>query len=163
MDLAPWQPIADDGDRPLYAHDYAELLGQCEDGLARRRKAYPEWVRTGQLADEEAARDIAAWELLVAEWRWILSGEGAPPPRHTLSQRIDAVNLALERVSVEVRRRGGHEVLRQSHLLQALRWHLVTHRFGAPAVHFFAAATHAARAEAAREHPEQRKPAMEAA
>lgn len=156
MDLRPFEPSADEGDRPLYAHEHAELLEQCGIALERRRKAYPEWIRRGQIAEDEARRDIEAWELLQAEWQWIITGEGTPPPPHTLRQRFDAVNLALERVDAEIRRRPGHEVLRQSHLLQALRWHLVTHRFGAPAAHFFARVTHDARRQAAQ-------PAMEAA
>lgn len=148
--LREFVPVGDhERDRPLYVYAYAELLQQCREGLARREAAYPEWIRAGRIADDEARRDIEGWKLLVAEWEWIVEGTGDLPPRHTLDQRIDAVNLAIERVSGEVRRRGGHDILRQSHILQALLWHLVTHRFGAPAVHFFAGVTRAARAEAA--------------
>lgn len=132
---------------PLYAFDYPALLAQAQESLARRQKAYPEWVRRGDIADDEAAKDIAAWEALVAEWTWIVHGTGELPPRYTLRARRAAIDLSLERIDTEIRRRGGHEVLRQAHLLQAMHWHLHRTEDGEPAVHRLAQLNRTLRAD----------------
>lgn len=136
-------------DWPLYAMDYDALLAQAKSSLEVRERIYPSWIQRGDIADDEAARDIEGWRQLVAEWTWIVEGTGELPPRHTLRQRLASVDLSLERVDVEIRRRGGHEVLRQSHLLQALRWHLQRLDDGEPAVHRLTRLSRALQAQAA--------------
>lgn len=137
-------------DAPLYAWDYAALLEQAQTALARRRTGYPKLVERGAMEQADADADIAAWALLADEWQWIVDGTGTLPARHTLDQRLGAVDLAVERVGTELRRGNrGHDVFRQSHLLQAMRWHLERLKDGAPAVHHYAALTRAVRAAAA--------------
>lgn len=131
---------------PACAWDYEDMLAQAQTALERRRRAYPEWVQRGQLAQDEADRDIAAWEMLAAEWRWIVDGTGAVPPYHTRRQRLDAVELAIERVSAELGRRQSPELIGQAQILEAMAWHLQRLWQGEPAVHHFQRQTRALRA-----------------
>jgi hypothetical protein len=90
-----------------------------------------------------ATRDIDAWAALVDEWTWIVTGDGRPPARETINDRIAALDLALVRVRQEIARgRAGHDVYRQAHLVQALHWHLVHVTDGEPQVHFIARVNH---------------------
>lgn len=131
-------------DTPLYAWNYDALLEQAQSALQRRRDGYPKLVERQIMSQSDADDDIAAWQLLTAEWQWIVDGTGDLPARHTLDQRFGAIDLALERVGTELRRGNrGHDVYRQSHLLQAMRWHLERLKDGAPAVHYFAQLTRA--------------------
>lgn len=134
-------------DAPLYAWDYPALLEQARTALLRRRDGYPKLIERGVMAQADADADIAAWAMLADEWQWIEDGSGQLPARHTLDQRLAAVDLAVERVGTELRKGNrGHDVFRQSHLLQAMRWHLERLKDGAPAVHYYAALTRAVRA-----------------
>lgn len=146
---ADWKP-GSWGQWPDFAHEYAALLEQAETALARRRDAYPAMVSKGAITGEDAQADIDAWEMLVAEWRWICTGEGEPPHPVTLRLRIAAVDLALERVTAELERgRRPESIVRQFHLITALRWHLDHLKFGAPAVHFWSELTRKCREDAA--------------
>lgn len=129
--------------------DYHLLLEHCEAALARRQESYPALISRGDLDSVEAQADIAAWTLLAQEWRWIQTGEGQAPHWSSLFDRIAAVDLALQRVEKAIEQRGPTPELRhQLACNQALRWHLGHLKYGDPAVHFTAAATHAARAAA---------------
>lgn len=134
---------------PIYADEWLLLLAQAEKSLASRQEHYPAWIKRGQITQADADRDIRAWELLVAEWRWIVTGEGAPPPADTLADRRAAVALSQHRIEAELSRGNRtHEMYRQAHLANALEWHLATLKFEAPAVHFFADLTRKCRADA---------------
>lgn len=135
---------------PLYAWDYDALLEQATGALVRRRDGYSKLVERGSMDQAQADEDIAAWELIEAEWRWIVHGTGELPPPASLDQRLAAIDLALERVGTELRRGNRqHDIFRQSHLLQAMRWHLERLDHGAPAVHRFTRLTREIRAEMA--------------
>lgn len=134
---------------PAAAFDYADLLAQAETSLARREQAYPEWIRKGLIAGEAAEADIAAWRLLVAEWRWIVSGEGELPPPDTIHARRAAVDLSIERIEAEARRRQSADLAHQAALLHALRWHLQRTDGLIPRVHRMARLTRLLRADAA--------------
>lgn len=137
---------------PLYAWDYEALLEQAQGALARRRDGYPRLVLRGTMTQAEADDDIAAWELIETEWRWIVEGCGNLPAPETLDQRLSAIDLAIERVGTELRRGNRtHDVFRQAHLLQAMRWHLERLDQGAPAVHRFTRLTREICAELSRE------------
>jgi len=123
-------------DVPIYAYQYEELLEQARTALDRRKQAYPDMVTRRMITQDLATRDIRAWELIVAEWTWICTGKGALPPASTLPDRIAAVDLALQRIRQELDRGNrGHDLLRQSHLNQALHWHLHRLRHGEPTIH----------------------------
>lgn len=134
---------------PAWAWNYAALLCQAEESLARREQAYPEWIRSGRIASDAAEADIAAWRLIVAEWRWIVRGDGALPPPHTLAARRTAIELSLERVEAEARRRRSPELIDQQERLGALLWHLQRTEHGAPKVHRLARLSRLLRADAA--------------
>lgn len=137
---------------PLYAWDYDALLEQAQGALQRRRDGYPKLIERGSMTHAEADEDIAAWELIEAEWGWIVDGSGQLPPVSSLDLRLGAIDLALERVGTELRRGNRqHDVFRQSHLLQAMRWHLERIELGAPAVHRYARLTREIRAEMAQQ------------
>lgn len=158
--LIAGDPAALEGwpDTPLYAWDYDAFLAQARTALARRREGYPRLVEKGAMTAAEAAEDIAAWEAIEAEWQWIVDGSGTLPPPATLDQRLGAIDLALERVGTELRRGNRqHDVFRQSHLLQAMRWHLERIEQGAPAVHRYARLTREVRGHCAveRAQPQQ--------
>lgn len=128
---------------PVFRDDWDELHAQCRAAVARREAAYPELIARGQIAADLAARDIASWQALAAEWHWIITGEGAPPAPETLPDRIAACELALERIEGEFARgRDTDHNFYQRHLVTALLWHLTRCRFGAPAVHFCARFNH---------------------
>jgi hypothetical protein len=124
--------------RPVYADDWDLLLAQAERSLETRCKAYPEWIESGRITREDAERDIRAWDMIAAEWRWIVSEEGdAPIGLEALRLRRDAVALSLDRVGEQLSRGNrSHDVLRQAHLLLALSWHLRRLEHGDPAIHF---------------------------
>lgn len=151
-------------DTPLYVWDYPALLAQAKVALQRRREGYPKLVERGGMEQADAAADIAAWELLAAEWQWIVDGSGALPARYTLDQRLAAIDLAIERVGTELRRGNrAHDVFRQSHLLQAMRWHLERLKDGEPAVHHFARLTRLVREGFEADRAVDRQPEQEAA
>jgi len=142
-----YQP--DPNPAPLYAREDEALLAHCRTALSRRQASYPAMIERGSIAPDLAARDIAAWEALAAEWLWIISGQGEPPQRQTLPDRVAALDLAKVRVDQEMAKGNrSHDIRRQSHVIAALRWHLA--RSGAdgdPMIHSCARFNHAHRAE----------------
>lgn len=137
-------------DEGAYCNDYPALLEQAEAALDRRRDAYPGMVASGQIDQQAATADIAAWEWISAEWRWIITGEGEAPPSWTLFDRIAALDLALDRVGQQRSRKPRDKDLeRQQALILAMRWHLSRLQGWTPLVHTLAALTHQLRARAA--------------
>lgn len=134
---------------PPWAFNYPALLLQAEASLARREQAYPEWIRAGRIASEAAAEDIAAWRLIVAEWRWIVRDEGELPAPHTIAARRAAIDLSLERIDAELRRRRTPDLLDQHERLSALGWHLQRVEGVQPVVHRLARFSRLLRADAA--------------
>lgn len=133
---------------PDAIRDHAAILAAAQAAHDRRVEAYPALVERGQLGADDAAADIAAWAALVAEWRWIITGRGAPPASWTLFDRIDAVDRAVDRARLALsRNRRSAELQRQLDLYLAMRWHLSRLRWGEPEVHFMASVGHAHRAQ----------------
>jgi len=147
-------------DWPLYAWDYDAFLDQAKTALQRRRDGYPKLIEKGAMNADDAAEDIAAWELIAAEWQWVVDGTGQLPPPASLDQRLAAIDLALERVGTELRRGNRpHDVFRQAHLLQAMRWQMERVHEGAPAVHHYARLNRDIRAHMAAEAAARREAA----
>lgn len=132
--------------------DNAALLAMAETALAKRRAAYPALVEKQALSPADAAADIGAWELLVGEYQWICSraGEsGACPPSWTRHDRIDAVNLAMDRTErVLTSNPGDPDLLHQRDLYRALNWHLTDQSRGTQHSHWLASLNHQLRARA---------------
>jgi hypothetical protein len=135
-------PIEDD--LPIFRHDHDQLLEQCVRAVARREELYPSLVAAGRMDDVLAEVDLGGWRALVAEWRWIITGEGQRPTLDTLADRVAAVELATERLDGELARgRCSQANLYQRHLLEALAWHLRPER----RTHFYAELTRTMRAD----------------
>ena len=148
------------GEFPEHRHlldDHAALRTLAQAALDRRRAAYPALVSAGKMIEADAAADVAAWQHLVAEWDWICTGptpaNPTPPPSWTLHDRIDAVELAIERTSAALAsapaRGGERENLRhQRDLYRAMHHHLALAGFGGQCCHYFARLNHELRARA---------------
>lgn len=135
---------------PHAVAEHLALAEQAQAALERRQQAYPPLVIGGKMTEADAQADIAAWQALAAEWRWIATGRGALPPCHTLFDRIEAVDRAIDRVATALARAAHDEELqRQQALYLAMRWHLSRLRWGDPAIHFLASITHQLRARCA--------------
>lgn len=135
-----------EADAPIYINEWQLLLDQARKSLQSRHAAYPAWIQRGQIEEDAAAADIQAWEWIVAEWLWIVTGEGAPPPLGSLRQRRAAVELSLQRIDAELRRGNRtHDMFRQAHMAMAFAWHLDRIEDGKPAVHFIARLNHSLR------------------
>lgn len=128
-------------------NDHLALLACARAALDRRRETYPGLVEKQAMSPADAASDIAAWELIVAEWRWITTAEGSAPPSWTRHDRIDAVDLALQRTAAALASRPTDAaLLHQQDLYRAIRWHLTVQFLGEQRSHWLAETNHRLRA-----------------
>lgn len=143
-----WQGIEADHP-PCLATDYPALLAMAQAMLDTRRKRFPRLVAQGSMAADEAAAQIATFEAIVADWRWIADGEGAQAPHASIWDRRDALDASIATIAGLAREQGGFDtaLAHQAHCVIALRWHLE------PQVnlrtHHLARLTHQLRREAA--------------
>lgn len=123
--LRIWQGI-EATEPPVRRHDYADLLRMAQRMLDERRKRFPAMVAAGQLAQAEADREIATFEDLVADWRFIVTGEGEPASLMTLVARCAALDASLRTIADIARQERGFSATlgRQAECVIALRWHL---------------------------------------
>ncbi|MBA4766095.1 MAG: hypothetical protein H2049_00485 [Porphyrobacter sp.] len=126
--------------------DFADLRRMAETMLASRRESFPKRVAAGELAAEEAAREMRAFADLVRDWAFIADGEGEPAGIASEQDRRDALDQAIVRLASYAAEHGGfsQELEDQAQRVIALRWHLE------PGTRTLAHAriTHALRAEA---------------
>lgn len=137
---------------PWAAGDYPDLLAMAESMLAARRKRFPELVAAGKLEQAEADAAIAAYAAIVADWRWIVTGQGERAHLSTQDQRKAALDSSIDTIAQIASERRGftRELALQAQHVIAMRWHLEPES----EVHFFAAITHQIRADQARNHAE---------
>lgn len=131
--------------------DHAALRAQAQAALARRTAAYPALVSAGKMPEAEAATDISAWQAITAEWDWICTAAGAAPPSWTLHDRIDAVELAIERTSAALASapaRSRDELRHQRDCYRAMHYHLALAQHGGQRSQFYAGLNHQLRARA---------------
>lgn len=131
---------------------YEDLLAEAQGALARREAGYPDLVTKGKLDADEAAQDISAWQSIVADWDWMIGGEGTCADDTTLTQRIAALDLAIARFFERLDRSDADMAPSEMHQLDclaALRWHAEreTSRDPTDAARFWAALGHRWRAE----------------
>jgi len=140
-----WQGIASEHP-PCLRLDYPELLEMAEALVESRRKRFPDLVRRHELSAPEAARQLALFEEIAADWRWICTGEGEPAAYATIEARREALDESLRTVAGIARGQGGFDAKleHQAHCLIALRWHLEPERM----THALARLTHQCRAAA---------------
>lgn len=130
---------------PVWA-EFGDLRRMAETMLASRRESFPKRVAAGELAPEEAARELRAFSDLVRDWEFICDGDGEPASPATEQDRRDALDQAIVRIAAYAAEHGGfsHDLEDQAHRVIALRWHLEPGR--RTLAH--ARITHALRAEA---------------
>ncbi|WJS98230.1 hypothetical protein [Novosphingobium humi] len=153
MDLDPaplrvWGGI-ETTEPPLLAHCHADLLAMLIRMLGQRERRYPEMIRRREIDTATAAAEIETFTALVADWQWMVSGEGAPSPLGCWPRMIVAIDGSLSTIADLAREAGGFSkgLADQAHHVLAIRWHLdrwIETRTNA-------ASTHAARALSSKE------------
>jgi hypothetical protein len=63
----------------------------AERMLEARRKRFPQLIAAGRMSAEDAASQIAVFEALTGEWRWMATGEGAPADQAMLPDIVTAL------------------------------------------------------------------------
>lgn len=140
-------------DPPYRRDDHGELLAMAESMLAARQRRFPAMIDAGRIDRATADAELATFAAIVADWRWICTGEGHPGDHGTLAARIDALDASLSTIADIARDQGGfsEDLAIQAERVIALRWHLEPGR----RTHEIAAFNHALRArprEAAHAH-----------
>lgn len=120
-----WQKIEAD-DPPTRRDDYPDLLAMAEAMLDSRRRRFPKMVERGQLDSAEAAAQLALFEQIAADWRWIVTGEGDHAPHETLPERRAALDDSLCTIAEIAREQRGFstDLADQAECVIAMRWHL---------------------------------------
>lgn len=147
-----WRGLTVEGDKPWAAGDYPDLLAMAESMLASRQKRFPELVKAGKMDRAQADAEIAVYTAIVADWRWIITGEGERAHLSTLMARREALDASLDTIAEIAGERGGftRELALQAQHVIAMRWHLELER----QTHAAAALTHQIRADLARKAAE---------
>lgn len=124
-DLRVWHGI-ETFDPPNRIHDHADLLAMAERMLAVREKRFPALVAAGKMSAQQAEAETATFRLIVAEWRFICTGEGEPAPIASLEQRRAAIDASLRTIAEIARDEGtfSDALADQAECVIALRWHL---------------------------------------
>lgn len=125
MGLRIWQGI-ETFDPPNRIHDHADLLAMAERMLAVREKRFPALIAAGKMSAGQAEAEIATFRLIVADWRFICTGEGEPAPIASLEQRRTAIDASLRTIAEIAREEGTFSaaLADQAECVIALRWHL---------------------------------------
>jgi hypothetical protein len=120
-----WQGI-EAADPPIAREDSDQLLKMAEAMLKSRRDRFPGEVAGGKLTADEAQRELTAFEYLVANWRFIATGQGEPAGRGADHVLRDSLDEAIARIAAFAGEAGGFtETLgTQAQAVFALRWHL---------------------------------------
>lgn len=143
-----WQGI-EAQDPPYLRNDYRDLLAMAEQLRDTRREKFPALIAAGKIAADEAARQLAVFDDIAADWHWICTGEGEPAPYISIHDRRDALDTSIATIAGIAARRGGFddELEHQAQCLIALRWHLEPPR--GLGTHHLARLTHDCRRDAA--------------
>ncbi|MDD3800094.1 MAG: hypothetical protein PHE36_13055 [Novosphingobium sp.] len=111
---------------PAHAiHDTDDIAAEARAAYTRRRDSYPDLVKAGRIAADDARTDLDAWRAIAKDWNWIAFGEGDPASPGTLADRIAALDIAIGRWLDMVAENGGQWTDaedRQGLALCAMRW-----------------------------------------
>lgn len=145
-----WRGLTVEGDQPWAAGDYPDLLAMAESMLASRQKRFPEMIKAGKMDRVQADAEVAIYAAIVADWRWIITGEGERAQLSTLMARRAALDASLDTIAAIAGDRRGftRELALQAQHVIAMRWHLELER----QTHAAAAITHKIRADLARKN-----------
>lgn len=110
---------------PFARDDHADLLAMAQRMLAQREKRFPAMVARGEISADAAQAQIEAFAAIVADWRWIITGEGTPASLASLQARCDALDQSIRTIADLAREAGGFstDLAAQAHLVIAMRWH----------------------------------------
>jgi len=109
--------------------DFHDLRRMAETMLAARQESFPKRIAAGQLAPDEAERELRAFADLVRDWEFICDGEGEPASiasdQAREQERRDALDQAIIRLAAYSAQHGGFSVQLedQANRVIALRWH----------------------------------------
>lgn len=111
---------------PAAAFDYAEIREMAERMLDTRRNRFPQLVAKGRMSATDAEAQIAVFEILAAEWRWMATGEGAPAPAELLPVLREALDQSIATIAEIAREQRGFttELAAQAEWVIAMAWHL---------------------------------------
>lgn len=130
MDLDPpalrvWGRI-ETTEPPLLAHCHADLLAMLTRMLGQRERRYPEMIKRREIEAETADAEIETFTALVADWQWMVSGEGAPSPLGCWPRMVAAIDQSLSTIADLARESGDFSkpLADQAHHVLAIRWHL---------------------------------------
>ncbi|PTR05063.1 MULTISPECIES: hypothetical protein [unclassified Novosphingobium] len=111
---------------PAAAFDYAEIREMAERMLDTRRNRFPHLVAKGRMTAAEAEAQIAVFETLAAEWRWMATGEGAPAEAEQIPALREALDQSIATIAEIAREQRGltAELAAQAEWVIAMAWHL---------------------------------------
>ena len=120
------KPAIESQEPPFLWADYGALLEMAETLLESRRDRFPKLIAKGELDQEEADRELLAFEYLVQNWRFIRNKEGEPAGHGADYVLREALDKSLTRIAVYAGKQGGFDLRLsdQAHSIIALRWHL---------------------------------------
>ncbi|PUA93622.1 hypothetical protein, partial [Novosphingobium sp. GV061] len=92
---------------PAAAFDYAEIREMAERMLDTRRNSFPQLIAKGRMTAAEAEAQIAVFEILAAEWRWMATGEGAPAEAEQIPALREALDQSIATIAEIAREQRG--------------------------------------------------------
>lgn len=124
-DRRTWSGIESDNPPPL-RHHHEALLAMAERMLESRRKRFPAMIAAGAIDADSARAELAVFEAIAAEWRWIVSGVGEPAPIGALDLCRAALDRSIRTIADIARDERGFsdELADQADCVIAMRWHL---------------------------------------
>jgi hypothetical protein len=111
---------------PVAAADYAAIRAMAERMLEARRKRFPQLIAAGRMEAGDAAAQIAVFEALAAEWRWMATGTGAPADHAMLPAITAALDTSIATIAEIAMEDGGlsMDLAAQAEWVIAMAWHL---------------------------------------
>jgi excisionase family DNA binding protein len=115
--------------KPRTARRRRRLRRHPRHGRAHARspaQAVPQMIAAGRMSAEDAAAQIAVFEALAAEWRWMETGEGAPADHALLPAITAALDASIATIAEIAMEDGGLsvELAAQAEWVIAMAWHL---------------------------------------
>lgn len=123
--LRDWQGILSP-EPPTRAWALNAILDQAEQMLKSRKRALPGMAHRGKISWNEANSQISLFEFIVADWRWLVLGEGEPAHALSRQDRKAALDKSIATIADIAAEKGGfdEQLDAQAQLVIAMRWWL---------------------------------------
>lgn len=123
--MREWQGIISP-EPPSQAWHLAAILDQAEQMLGSRKRALPQMAHRGKISWNEANSQIAIFDFIVADWRWLVLGEGEPAHALSRQDRKAALDKSIATIAEIAAENGGfdEQLDGQAQLVIAMRWWL---------------------------------------